>query len=89
MPPLNDHLISLEFEVVEIDETIADDWRLATMSDVEKDLLTARYTLLSENEWVICKLEDGSMKGSGFGFKLDKYYNKGWKYKLIIKKGKK
>ena len=82
------HPLFSEFEVVEFEEPLRAGWHVASIGDVEANLMSARLVVLRENEWIICKLRDGSMKGSGYGFAIDVNYNKGWRYKLITKRSK-
>ena len=77
----------LAFDVVPYKQQIEKGWKLASIQDVHGSLVQAKLTLLREKEWCICKLKDGSMKGSGYGFTIDQYYNKGWSSKMIVKIG--
>ena len=74
------------FEVVKINHIIPDDWRLASISDVQTSLNEVKFVLRHVNPYVICKLEDGRIAGYRHHYKIFKTPGKCGD-KLIVNSG--
>ena len=76
------------FKVIDYPGKIDNGWRLATVSDVQNSMELVKNVLRNKYRWIICKLEDGSVKGSGYRYKISTTYNQEWEDQLIIKLSK-
>ena len=70
--------------MVGINETVESGWRLARVQDVELNYDVVKNVVGREKKWTICKLQDGSLKGEGYGYVIDRLYKGGWGEKLLV-----
>jgi len=73
------------FKAVGILDPVPSGWRLARRKDVQDNYELAKSVVGKESTWVICKLQDGSMKGRGYGYVVERQYPGGWGEKLLVR----
>ena len=75
------------FKVVTYDEQLNNGWRLASVSDVQRNMNKVKDILRTQAKWLICKLADGAITGWGYGYEFTQTYQGGYGHKLIVASG--
>ena len=75
----------MEFKVVKRDLTLSDGWRLAYANDVKRNMEKVKNVFKTENQWIVCQLADGRIKGSGNDYEIKLEIDTGLGDKLIVK----
>ena len=75
---------NVEFQMVKFDTKIDKNWRVASIKDVQAHMDEIKDVLASQ-EWAICALTDGCVKGPGYNYEIERKAGQKLGHKIIIR----